>query len=252
MMMLPRPVTKPNFYEWDRINGQEIAIIKMIVFHFEFLVFKVFGLFKGFCLHYLPRKKRAKLQKCEWVWPLTTLSKCVNPTGPASLAPTRNGADNGKCADAIGLGKKEGRSPKNAAAAGAAESAGPSGDCIAAMENNSPVHVDRAPDRNDESQDKRISVLASQRIGRRTAAVDQIDELIICERSSPTHVSCLAPRLNGDVKQWKLHHGLELGDEIGVEWHFASRTDCLRRDCRQRNQCDQKREEWKCKATPQG
>ena len=69
----------------------------------------------------------------------------------------RDRAREGNGDDTIGLGKIEPRSPKNAAAVSADESAGASGDCIATGENNSPIHIDRAPSLNNESQDKRIN-----------------------------------------------------------------------------------------------
>ena len=69
----------------------------------------------------------------------------------------RDRAREGKRADTIGLGKIEPRSPKNAAAGSADESAGASGDCIATGEKNASIHVDRATSLNNESQDKRIN-----------------------------------------------------------------------------------------------
>ena len=77
---------------------------------------------------------------------------------PISNCPAKRSVPNdGKRTDTIGLSKKEARSPKNAAPGGAIESAGASNDCVTAGENDSPIHIDRAPNRNYESQDKRIA-----------------------------------------------------------------------------------------------
>jgi hypothetical protein len=147
----------------------------------------------------------------------------------------RDRAGDGKGANPVNLGKKESRSREDAAAGGAAKLAGASGDCISAVEDNSPIHINRAPNRNHESQYNSISVLASQRISRAAAAVDYVLDLVVRVGSGPPHISGLAPSLHCDVENRKLQYRLDLRDEVCVKRHFVTRPCCLRRETQEGN-----------------
>ena len=83
----------------------------------------------------------------------------------------RDGANDGKAADAIGFIEEECRSRKDPATRCSGEAASATRDGVIAGENNSPSYVDRATRLNNQRQDDGVSVGCLQRIRSAPAAV---------------------------------------------------------------------------------
>ena len=71
-------------------------------------------------------------------------------------------------------------------------------------------------------QDNRVSIGPSQRVGRSRAAVDHIDDLVVCDGSGRSQVAGIALSGNRDVEEWVHELDLDLGAEACPKRHLVA------------------------------